>query len=54
VRIKNLMIPPDAAGSREEGGVTLYQHDGPDQGNKMAIYDAAMQYVVAADRKLTI
>lgn len=45
VRIKNLMIPPDAAGSREEGGVTLYQHDGPDQGNKMAIYDAAMQYV---------
>ena len=45
VRIKNLMIPPDAAGSREEGGVTIYQHDGPDQGNKMAIYDAAMQYM---------
>ena len=45
VRIKNLMIPADAAGSREEGGVTIYQHDGPDQGNKMAIYDAAMQYV---------
>ena len=45
VRIKNLMIPPDAAGSREEGGVTLYQHEGPDQGRKMFIYDAAMQYV---------
>ena len=45
VRIKNLMIPPDAAGSREEGGVTIYQHNGPDQGNKMYIYDAAMQYL---------
>ena len=45
VRIKNLMIPADAAGSREEGGVTIYQHDGPDQGNKMFIYDAAMQYM---------
>ena len=45
VRIKNLMIPADAGGSREEGGVTVYQHDGPDQGQKMAIYDAAMQYI---------
>ncbi len=45
VRIKNLMIPPDAAGSREEGGVTIYQHDGPDLGNKMFIFDAAMQYI---------
>ena len=45
VRIKNLMIPPDAAGSREEGGVTIYQHDGPDLGHKMFIYDAAMQYI---------
>ncbi|HCX82969.1 MAG: aconitate hydratase 1 [Curvibacter sp. RIFCSPHIGHO2_12_FULL_63_18] len=45
VRIKNLMIPPDAAGSREEGGVTIYQHDGPDLGHKMAIFDAAMQYM---------
>lgn len=44
VRIKNLMIPPGVDGSREEGGVTLYQHDGPDRGHKMAIYDAAMQY----------
>ena len=45
VRIKNLMIAPDATGSREEGGVTIYQHDGPDYGNKMAIFDAAMQYI---------
>ena len=28
VRIKNLMIPPGADGSREEGGVTLYQPGG--------------------------
>lgn len=41
VRIKNLMIPPDAEGSREEGGVTLFQ-----PGNeKMFIYDAAMKYM---------
>jgi aconitate hydratase len=45
VRIKNLMIPPDEAGSREEGGVTIYQHDGPDLHTKMPIYDAAMQYI---------
>ena len=45
VRIKNLMLPPDAAGSREEGGFTLYQHDGPDQGQRMAIFDAAIQYM---------
>jgi aconitate hydratase len=41
VRIKNLMIPATADGSREEGGVTLYQ---PDQA-KMFIYDAAMKYI---------
>ena len=41
VRIKNLMIPPDAHGSREEGGVTLFQ---PNQ-EKMFIYDAAMKYI---------
>jgi aconitate hydratase len=41
VRIKNLMIPADAAGSREEGGVTLYQ---PGL-EKMFIYDAAMKYI---------
>ena len=40
VRIKNLMIPPQADGTREEGGVTLYQPSG----EKMAIYDAAMKY----------
>jgi len=41
VRIKNLMIPAGADGSREEGGVTLFQ---PSQ-QKMFIYDAAMKYV---------
>ncbi len=43
VRIKNLMIPPGADGSREEGGVTLYQPNG----EKMSIYDAAMKYMQA-------
>ena len=28
VRIKNLMMPPKADGSREEGGVTLFQPSG--------------------------
>ena len=28
VRIKNLMLPPKADGSRVEGGVTLLQPDG--------------------------
>jgi aconitate hydratase len=41
VRIKNLMIPPGPDGSREEGGVTLFQPGG----EKMFIYDAAMKYV---------
>ncbi len=41
VRIKNLMIPAGADGSREEGGVTLFQPDG----EKMFIYDAAMKYM---------
>ncbi|MGZ5185675.1 MAG: aconitate hydratase [Caldimonas sp.] len=41
VRIKNLMIPPDESGSREEGGVTLFQPGG----EKMFIYDAAMKYM---------
>jgi aconitate hydratase len=43
VRIKNLMIPPGADGSREEGGVTLLQPTG----EKLPIYDAAMQYIAA-------
>ena len=41
VRIKNLMIPAATDGSREEGGVTLFQ---PSQ-DKMFIYDAAMKYI---------
>jgi aconitate hydratase len=41
VRIKNLMLPPKADGSREEGGVTLFQPSG----EKMFIYDAAMRYI---------
>ncbi len=43
VRIKNLMIPAAADGSREEGGVTLFQPSG----EKMFIYDAAMKYMAA-------
>ena len=43
VRIKNLMLPPDAKGSRIEGGLTLFQPSG----EQMAIYDAAMKYVAA-------
>lgn len=50
VRIKNLMIPPDAEGSREEGGVTLFQpkagtSSASAAGEKMFIYDAAMKYI---------
>ncbi len=46
VRIKNLMLPPLADGSREEGGVTLYQgHHG--QGEKLDIFDAASRYLAA-------
>ncbi|MDH5858341.1 aconitate hydratase [Lampropedia aestuarii] len=47
VRIKNLMIPAAADGSREEGGVTIYQGAGSLQGSKLPIYDAAMQYMEA-------
>ena len=43
VRIKNLMLPAKADGSREEGGYTLYQPGG----EKLAIYDAAMKYIDA-------
>ena len=43
VRIKNLMIPAQPDGSREEGGLTLYR-DGTGQVTKMPIYDAAMKY----------
>ncbi|MEO5672573.1 MAG: aconitate hydratase, partial [Ramlibacter sp.] len=44
VRIKNLMIPAGADGSREEGGVTLFRADGKPP-EKMFIYDAAMKYI---------
>jgi aconitate hydratase len=40
VRIRNLMLPPNADGSRVEGGVTRFQPDG----KAMSIYAAAMQY----------
>ncbi len=43
VRIKNLMVPPKADGSRVEGGVTSHQPDGA----QMSIYDAAMKYIAA-------
>jgi aconitate hydratase len=41
VRIKNLMVPLRADGTREEGGVTLFQPGG----EKLPIYDAAMRYI---------
>ncbi len=41
VRIKNLMLPPNADGSRVEGGLTLLQPEG----ERMSIYDAAMKYI---------
>uniref|UniRef100_UPI00356B4CD8 aconitate hydratase n=1 Tax=Hydrogenophaga sp. TaxID=1904254 RepID=UPI00356B4CD8 len=47
VRVKNLMLPPDANGSREEGGWTVQQMDGPNKGDKQYIFDAAMQYQAA-------
>jgi aconitate hydratase len=40
VRIKNLMLPAKADGTREEGGLTLMQPSG----EKVFIYDAAMAY----------
>jgi len=40
VRIKNLMIQPQADGSRVEGGVTIHQPSG----ERTSIYDAAMRY----------
>ena len=43
VRIKNLMMPVNADGSRFEGGVTLMQPGG----EQTPIYDAAMAYIAA-------
>lgn len=39
VRIKNLMIPPDANGNRIEGGFTVKD------GKQTTVYDAAMEYI---------
>jgi aconitate hydratase len=41
VRIKNLMLPVKADGSRTEGGLTFHQPSG----EQMPIYEAAMKYV---------
>ncbi|HKN08320.1 MAG TPA: aconitate hydratase [Pseudomonadota bacterium] len=41
VRIKNLMLPPKADGSRIEGGLTILQPDG----KETSIYEAAMAYI---------
>ena len=41
VRIKNLMLPTKADGSRTEGGFTYHQPSG----EQMPIYEAAMKYV---------
>jgi aconitate hydratase len=41
VRVKNLMLPPKADGSRVEGGFTLKD------GQQVTIFDAAMQYCAA-------
>jgi aconitate hydratase len=43
VRIKNLMMPLKADGSRVEGGLTVLQPSG----EQMSIYEAAMKYVAA-------
>jgi aconitate hydratase len=44
VRIKNLMLPARADGSREEGGYTLYQGGGREHGLRLSIFEAAMRY----------
>ncbi len=41
VRIKNLMIPAKADGTRVEGGLTIHQPSG----EQLPIYDAAMKYI---------
>ncbi|MGB5010103.1 MAG: aconitate hydratase, partial [Candidatus Dechloromonas phosphoritropha] len=45
VRIKNLMLPPNADGSRDEGGITVHQPSG----ERLPIYDAAMRYMAAGE-----
>jgi aconitate hydratase len=44
VRIKNLMLPLKADGSRTEGGITVHQPSG----ERMPVYEAAMKYIAAA------
>ncbi len=41
VRIKNLMLPSNADGTRIEGGVTIHQPSG----EQLSIYEAAMKYI---------
>ncbi len=41
VRIRNLMIPPRADGTREEGGLTRHQPSG----DQLPIFDAAQRYL---------
>ncbi|MDR5734841.1 aconitate hydratase AcnA [Caballeronia sp. LZ025] len=48
VRIKNLMIPAKADGTRVEGGLTIHQPSG----EQLSIYDAAMKYI--ADETPTV
>jgi len=48
VRIKNLMLPVKADGSRTEGGLTYHQPSG----EQMPIYEAAMKYI--AERVPTV
>jgi aconitate hydratase len=43
VRIKNLMLPANADGSRVEGGITLY-HGRNGSAERMPIFDAAVEY----------
>jgi aconitate hydratase len=51
VRIKNLMLPALADGSRQEGGITIYRS--PDgKSERISMYDAAMKYI--ADGQPTV
>ena len=51
VRIRNQMMPPDADGQREEGGVTVWQpgpaHPSGTLPERLSIYEAAMRYQAA-------
>ncbi|MHB8494100.1 MAG: aconitate hydratase [Casimicrobiaceae bacterium] len=44
VRIRNLMLPTNADGTRVEGGLTLFHGTGGKAPERMPIYDAAMAY----------